>query len=92
MGHPAFAESWQLEELEQLLDEPTVMRVRADQCMYGLKTPGPDRKTMMSAKKPTAFMGNSWCVMSELSKRCDQSHTHQPLMGGRAKDAALYPQ
>ena len=80
--HPAFAESWQLEEIEALLEDPTVMRVRADQCMYGLEISGPDRKTSMRAMKPTAFMSNSWCVLPGLSLRCDGTHEHQPLMGG----------
>ena len=91
MEPPAFASSWQHDGLNELLEEPTVMRVRADQCMYGLTTPGPDRRTPMPAMKPTAFLSNSWCVLSELSKICDHSHQHQHLMGGRARDAAIDP-
>ena len=69
-----------------------VMTSVADQCMYGLVTPGPlpDREPM-AAKKPTRFLSNSWCVLHELATRCDHSHVHQELMGGRASKAAEYP-
>ncbi len=36
-------------------------------------------------------MTNSRAVGKELKKRCDGSHEHQPLVDGRAKDAARYP-
>ena len=45
----------------------------------------------MLAKKPTRFMTNSRSVGSELRKKCDGSHLHQPLIDGRAKDVARYP-
>ena len=43
-------------------------------------------------KKPTKFMTNSRAGGKELSKRCDGGHEHQPMVDGRAKDAARYPQ
>ena len=45
----------------------------------------------MFAKKPTRFMTNSQVLGRELSRKCDKSHGHQPLLDGRAKDAARYP-
>ena len=36
-------------------------------------------------------MTNSRSVGNELRKKCDGSHLHQPLIDGRAKDAARYP-
>ena len=60
--------------------------------MYGLVTSGPlPDKEPMAAKKPTQFMSNSWCVLHELTTRCDKSHVHQELMGGRASKAARCP-
>ena len=36
-------------------------------------------------------MSNSPQMHQQLSKRCDHSHEHQPLVGGRCADAAFYP-
>ena len=65
----------------------------ADQCMYGLKTWGPNGRKDMHAKKPTKFMTNCAQIKKELQKKCDGQHKHQTLMGwgGRAKWAARYP-
>ena len=45
---------------------------------------------MVPAKTPTQFMGNSQCILDELSTRWDKSHPHQPLMGERASKAQEY--
>ena len=65
--------------------------VETDQCMFGLKTWGSTRSQLMLAKKPTRFMTNSRSIGTELRRKCDGSHVHQPLIDGRAKDAARYP-
>ena len=36
-------------------------------------------------------MTNSGPLARELNKRCDRTHEHQPLVGGRAASAARYP-
>ena len=59
--------------------------------MFGLKTWGKHRSQLVPAKKPTKFMTNSWLIGRELNRRCDGSHEHQPLIDGRAKDAARHP-
>ena len=64
--------------------------VIADQCMYGLKTRSEKGKSA-KAKKPTRFMSISEEIRKQLNKRCHGSHTHQQLLGGRAKGAAIYP-
>ena len=46
---------------------------------------------MVPARKATKFMTNSRSLGKELKVRCDGSHEHQPLVDGRAKDAARYP-
>ena len=63
----------------------------ADHCMFGLKPWGAIKSQLMLAKRPTSFMTNSQVLGRELSRKCDKSHEHQPLLDGRAKDAARYP-
>ena len=87
--HPESATSWSLKTMVQLHGLPGVIKVRADQCMYGLKTVVDNEER--SAKKPTGFLTNSWCIAKELSLRCDGSHQHFGLMENRAKAAAVYP-
>lgn len=88
--HPAWAASWKMPELDELSRVPEVLWQRADQCMYGLVTPN-DAGISTPAMKPTGFLSSSWCILEELSLRCDHSHPHQQLVGGRAAAAALYP-
>ena len=88
MEHPAYVDSWKPEELVELANLDGVMTQIADQCMYGLTTPGLEG---LSAKKPTKFLSNSWCILPELFVRCDKQHVHQQLMGGRGAKAAEYP-
>ena len=58
--------------------------------MYGLYTRGQGGRPE-HAMKPTRFMTNSRAIASELARRCDKTHRHQPLTDGRAKEAAKYP-
>ena len=90
--HPATALSWKEETVLALIRSPLVFTVVADQCMYGLTAPLEGDKTQRGpAKKPTRFMTSSSIMRDILSTRCDQSHVHQQLTGGRARDAAFYP-
>ena len=41
--------------------------------------------------KPTKFLTSSIFMAKKLQARCDHSHVHQQLKGGRCKDAAYYP-
>ena len=41
--------------------------------------------------KPTRFMSNSVQMLRRLHKTCSRNHAHQPLLSGRAGQAALYP-
>ena len=74
---PAHAKSWVIPEIKMMMAEVGVTVVEVDQCMYGLRTVGPDRKTEMHANKPTKFMANSRALGSELAKNCDGNHSHQ---------------
>ena len=88
--NPAHATSWALPVIRKMMKEVGVDVVEADQCMFGLKTWGNGRHQLVPAKKPTKFMTNSRAVGKELSRKCDKGHEHQPLVDGRAKDAARY--
>ena len=90
--HPATALSWKEETVMALLKSPLVLTVIADQCMYGLTSPAEAKPGQrLPALKPTHFMTNSVFMRDQLSMRCDKQHSHQPLIGGRCKDAAFYP-
>ena len=89
--HPAYATSWKLKSMLDLQKCPGVMTTIADQCMYGLLTNSTEGREA-PARKSTKFMTNSQCLVDELKKRCDRTHQHQPLIGGRAKRAAMYPE
>ena len=91
--HPAGATSWQMAEVVKLSKEAGVVINVADQCMYGFKTPREgNQKEQQDARKRIKFMTNSFWLGLELKTKCDGSHRHQHLMGGRAKAAAVYPQ
>ena len=89
--NPAHAKSWALPCIRKLMRDLGVYVVEADLCMYGMKTWGASKSQLMFAKKPTRFMTNSQVLGRELSRRYDEIHEHQPLLDGRAKDAARYP-
>ena len=89
---PAHAKSWMIPEIRKMMAEAGFTVVEADQCMYGLRTVGPDRRTEMHAKKPTKSMPNSRALGKELSNKCDGKHAHQSLVDGRALKASRYPQ
>ena len=57
--------------------------------MFGLRTWGPDGKPAIARK--TRFMSNARDILIAIGKKCDGSHTHQPLLSGRAGPAAVYP-
>ena len=83
--HPATSKAWSEEEVLKTLALPGVVRVRADQCQYGLRVEG------VPNKKPTDFMVNGEGLARWLSKRCSGGHLHQPLTNGRAIKAQHYP-
>ena len=87
---PAGATSWQDFQMRALLRQHGVQVVTSDQCMYGLVTRGANGE-LAHAKKPTKWASSSPHMMARLRTRCDKSHPHQRLVGGRAKDAAYYP-
>ena len=89
--NPAHARSWALPCIRKLMRNQGVYVVEADQCMFGLSMWGEHWSQLMLAKKATMFMTNSQPIGRKLDRRCDGTHKHQPLLDGRAKDAAWYP-
>ena len=87
--HPEGATSWDLEMVKEIEEFPGVHKVRCDQCQYGLVTTV--KGETRPARKPTAFISNSWFVSNELTMRCSGDHEHFSLMEGRAKAAQEYP-
>ena len=74
----------------RLLKDSRVGTSAADQCMYDLTTTDSDGN-QVAAKKPTQWASSSPQMLARLSVRCDKSHSHQHLVGGRAAAAAYYP-
>ena len=91
--HPWMAKSWELDCIKNLLEDERVLMTRTDMCRFGMRTTfaKPEEGTG-PAKKPTGFMGSSWCIADELARQCEGGHKHAPLMGGeRTSKAAIYP-
>ena len=90
--HPASAMSWKEEDIASLARLPMTQTVTMHQCQYGLVTPSvDDPEQLLPALKPTKWLTNSSIMASLLSQKCDGSHQHQHLVGGRCKDASFYP-
>ena len=90
--HPTTALSSKEEIIEALVSYPLADVVTADQCQYGLVTrSATDRTKRLPAFKLTKCLTNSAIMAAQLNKRCKRDHVHQPLEGGRCRDAAFYP-
>ena len=76
--------------MRKLLRNPRVGVAVADLCMYGMQAKGKDG-VARPARKTTRFLSTSNAILSQLSNRCPGEHTHQHLVDGKAKNAALYP-
>jgi hypothetical protein len=92
--HPAYASSWQDEEMKKLMSEAGVVQATADQCQYGSQAPDGS-----PVKKPTTFLTNAPELAKELSARCSGKNgecslpgggTHTQCRGKVARAAAIY--
>ena len=93
--HPLGASSWRDTCIERILGKHGVIKVKADQCQYGLLSR--DIMGVGMVRKATGFMTNSPCVAMQLRKRCPNrsgkiQHKHVTLQGGRTKAAQIYPE
>ena len=92
-GHPWGASSWKILSVEELLQDGRVHIVENHQCRFGLESHIHVRGGEQGpVKKPTGFMTSSRCIAMQLDKRCDGTHTHVHLVGGRAATAQTYPE
>ena len=89
--HPARALSWSEPEIAALMKYPLTHLVVADQCAYGLTTPSQIDGSPTLAQKLTRFLTSSVHMARQLQAKCDRSHVHPQLVGGRCKEAAYYP-
>ena len=84
--HPARATSWAEPCIRQLCQMDGVVRVVGDMCMQGMCSP-----KGLPVRKSTGWLSNAPFVLNELRTRCDQAHTHDVLLNGKAKAAAIFP-
>ena len=91
--HPASASSWELHEVQELMQDPNVFQVVAHMCALGMTTKMPsDPQKEVPVLKPTRFLTNSWTVLEALDRRCECKDKHGSLLCGRAKAAQCYPE
>ena len=88
--HPASATSWQVPRMMALRRRPGVGETVAHLCQYGFMTPG-TAGLRMPAQKLICFLSSAPELLKLLGQQCPGNHKHQPLLGGRAADAAIYP-
>ena len=75
--HPWLAASWQQESVLRVLELEGVIRVRTDQCMFGLK----DYISQKLHKKSTGIMTNCAEIAERVGKTCSHDHEHEPIFG-----------
>ena len=90
--HPWLARSWKLQCVMEMMEDVRVSVAYANMCQFGMTTHIESRDGPRGpVAKPTGFMTSSWAVFNELNKKCQDDHTHVPLMGGRAAACQVYP-
>ena len=100
--HPLTAGSWNLPEIVAISRLEGVQCIRVDMCEYGMR--GTDRYGRDGeVMKPTMLMTNSPEIARMMAARCanhrnvvsegeqKKPHVHVLLVGGRAKQAQVYP-
>lgn len=89
LENPLTSMAWQLDEMQELLNEPMVHRVVIDQCYFGLMNEHGELH-----RKPTQLVTSSQVLVSKmLGCRCRGGHTHAPVIGGSkvTRPAGHYP-
>ncbi len=59
-------------------------------CMFGTTQEAEGSSGLV--KKDTKYMTNATMIAERLNKVCDRTHSHVPLIGGRARKAQIYPE
>ena len=89
--HPQGTASWVENCVRRVIHETGAIVTTIHQCMYGLTTTNNEGE-VMPARKATNLMSNMPSLPLVVNKRCDGSHQHAVLEGGkRTKAAQEYP-
>ena len=75
--------------MKRVLAQQGTVTVVAHMCAFGMRST--DALGEGPVQKPTRFMTNSLHIAHELERKCDGSHRHVALLGGRASAAQVYP-
>ena len=84
--HPFTSKAWKEEVMCELRRLAGVQACISDMCAYGMRVKGE-----LLNRKTTMWLTNSDHIAKQLQKRCSGDHVHEPLMGGSAALAAVYP-
>ena len=84
--HPHTSKAWKEEVMCELRRLMGVQVCIIDMCAYGMRVRGKELN-----KKTTMWLTNSDHIAKRLQRRCSGDHIHEPLTGGGAALAAVYP-
>eukprot|EP00435_Cladocopium_sp_Y103_P050254 s2395_g15.t1 len=86
LEHPWSASSWKTVHMRRLLHAEGVQLSRCDQCMTGLQSENGSLQ-----RKRTGFATNNEHIARAMDLKCDQSHLHEHIIGGRrSKGSQVY--
>ena len=96
--HPLGAKSWHLNFMKEILDRDGVFFERGDMCPFGMTSQDADGEEGR-VLKASGWMTNAECIAKEVGQRCSNyyavdpadRHAHVELIGGKAKQAEVYP-
>ena len=83
--HPELATSWKLEKVQKHLSHDEVLLIKSHLCRFGL------RVGEFLRRKSTLFATTSDTIAVNLQKLCQCQDLHEPLVGGSAHFAQVYP-
>ena len=90
--HPWGASSWKVDCISGLVDDPRVYSIETHMCRFNMMSHVRERGGEQGlVKKPTGVITSSRCIAAQLDARCDGTHAHVHLVGGRAAGAQVYP-
>ena len=75
--HPWLADSWNEACVKKVSGMRGVQVIKMDQCMFGLRDPVSKKRY----KKSTGIMTDCREIAERLSRLCDKTHEHEPILG-----------
>ena len=88
--HPLTASSWEIAAAQELMNMKSVETSVFEMCQYGMCAE--DQFGSGLVRKSTRILTNVPEVADHFSRRCPGGHRHVPLLNGRPKAAAAYPE